>query len=103
VATVFSYSATYNSASQDRAQALALAQKEIEKWRNTAFASVVTTAAATDSTMGRSFTVDTNVVNTSTTLKTITVTVKPQGAGAQWAKTNSTDWVVIVTQRTKPV
>ncbi len=102
-ATVFSYAIGYGSASQDRAQALALAQKEVEKWRTTAFVNVVTTAAVTDNSMGRPFTVETSVVNTTTTMKTITVTVKPTGAGPQWAKTNSTDWVTIVTQRANPV
>lgn len=114
-ASLFAYSINYNSASNDRAQSLAIAQLRMEKIRNTDFSALGggTTTQYFDST-GTSYTtnalcqtglaaqsgmrcyavvtiIDDNPataavdVDATKTLKGIIVKVTPQGARAQWA------------------
>lgn len=106
VVPLFFYSITNNSGANDRAITLAVAQRELEKLRDTPFASIATTnATGTTSTVtsaGRSYTVVSVVCgdatcdpNSSATLRTIRMTVTPQGAGPGWVRTP----VTVVTQR----
>ncbi len=115
-ASLFAYSINYNSASNDRAQSLAIAQLRLEQLRNTTFAnlaggtttqsinsvgaSFATAALCQASIVGQSgqrcYTVTTIIddnpatpavdVDATKTLKKITVKATPQGAGAAWAK-----------------
>lgn len=104
-AVLFAYAVRNNNGGHDRAQSLAIAQQALETLRNARF-----TVSATDPLLqetpavpvpltvwreGRPFTVVAEIQDTTPTLKTISVTVTPQRAGARW----SADPVTIVTQR----
>lgn len=102
-ASLFLYSINYNSGSNDRALAIAVAQQRLEQYRSVNFfdASLNATAGTTTTVTsgGRSYSVLTTIVNTSTTLKTITIRVTPQGASDAWARTP----VILATQRASPI
>ena len=128
-ASLFAYSVYNNSGGSDRAQTLALAQQAMERLRHARFSLGGTDAILAAGVQpaqivrrggqnpqdpqdptGRSFrivaTIDDNPataavdVNTLTTLKSISVTVTPLGAGASWA-TGTGGAVTITTLRSK--
>lgn len=106
-AMLFAYAIDYNSGAQDRALAMTIAQQSMERLRNAPFsdASIAATSASGTTTTvtnaGRSYSVTTTIVDspsTSPTLKTITIAVTPQAAGASWVRTP----VTIMAQRSLP-
>ncbi len=103
IASLFAYSINYNSGAADRTVAIAVAQQQLERLRNSPFtdASLTATTGTTSTvqSIGRSYTIQTIIVDTSTTLKTITVQVTPQGAGPEWGRNP----VTAITQRAAPV
>jgi Tfp pilus assembly protein PilV len=105
VSALFVYAVNYNSGANDRAMALALAQQRIEALRSRPFnhADLAATAGTQevaevpiDANTSRSYTVVKTIVNDSTTMKTITISVAPLGANAAWASTA----VSLMTRRT---
>lgn len=99
--SLFVYSVKYNSGATDRAVAQAIAQRQMESLRKTAFASLAA-STTTVASAGRNFTVDVAVCNDGTAacggsaaVKRLTVTVTPANAGSAWAKRP----VMIVTLR----
>ena len=111
-ASLFAFSIKNNSGATDRTQALALVQQQFELLRNARFSAL---DSESDTTWilrggtrtqpgviagGRVYQVTTAVTNTTATLKTITISVTPQGAGPTWASgANST--IAVVTNRAK--
>ena len=109
IAPLIVYATRYNSAAAVRAGALAIAQTKLEQVRATPFSSCVSsteTLSVGDPTSGlQTYTVQLTVVNTTTTLKDITVVVTPNArstTGGQYA--GSYGWmygqVTIYTKRT---
>ena len=101
VAAAFTYAINYNSGGNDRAQAMAVAQQEMELYRNAEFNAAntesetgwilrATNAASKTVTSadGRTYTVVTTITNNASpaTLKTIAISVRPRGAGPAWAR-----------------
>src|SRR5438105_6440662 len=90
--SLYIYAINYNSGSNDRASALAIAQQRMECLRKSSFSDPELTTPSTTATVfnaGRQYTVVTTVCSTancggSATLKVITVQVTPQSA-TQWA------------------
>ncbi|HEX8708372.1 MAG TPA: prepilin-type N-terminal cleavage/methylation domain-containing protein [Pyrinomonadaceae bacterium] len=111
-ASLFAYATYNNTGGADRAQALAIAQQALENLRNTPFDSPLLSQAKTTQTnvrrggatevTGRPYTVISDIVDTTPTLKTITISVMPNGAGAAWATNSAGATVTIVTQRARP-
>jgi len=108
VCPLFVYATRYNSAAAIRAGALAVAQRKLEQLRATSFdscASSTETLSVGSPTSGlQTYTVETTVVNTTDTLKDITIVVTPQGrstSGGQYA--GNSGWmygqVTIYTER----
>ena len=101
-ASLYVYAINYNSGSNDRAAALAIAQQRMERLRKSSFTDPELTTPATTGTVvnaGRQYTVVTTVCaisacGGSATLKLITVQVTPQSA-TQWANAPST----VISQR----
>jgi len=91
VASLFVYAIKYNSGAYNRALAIAVAQRQMEKLRKSNFDEVIASTQPDVKSANRHFTVSTAV--TGTTLKKITVTVTPRGSG--WASTP----VTIISQR----
>ncbi len=89
ICAVFSWAIKNNTGSRDRAAALAVAQQQMERYRQVQFIDPLLTAhAATSQTVssaGRDYTVRTTIVDTSTSLKTITIQVTPQLSSEPWA------------------
>ena len=83
VIPLFAYATRYNSGAAIRAGALAIAQVKLEQLRSTPFDSCISsseTLSVGDPASGlQTYTVEMTVVNTSGTLKDITLTVTPQG------------------------
>ena len=109
IAPLIVYATRYNSSAAIRAGALAVAQTKLEQVRATPFsacASSTETLSVGDPTSGlQTFTVQVTVVNTTTTLKDITLVVTPQArstSGGQYA--GSYGWmygqITIYTKRT---
>lgn len=105
VASLFVYAVNYNSGANDRAMALALAQQRIEVLRGRSFfhADLGATAGTEEVVavpvgggVSRSYTVVKTIVNDTSSIKTITITVTPRGAAADWAATP----VSLMTRRT---
>ena len=110
-ASLFAFSVYNNSSGADRTQTLAVAQQTLEALRSAKF-----TAKATDPVLSagtvtqnvtrggyngsgaRPYTIVSTIVDTTPTIKTITVKVTPTGAGPSWA-TGPAASVTIVTQR----
>jgi type II secretion system protein I len=92
VSSLFLYATNYNSGAYDRSLALTVAQQRMERLRQSSFSEVVSSTETVTS-AGRSFNVVTTV--SGTTLKTISVSVSPQAAGAGWVQSP----VVVVSQR----
>jgi Tfp pilus assembly protein PilV len=111
-ASLFAYSVNNNSGATDRTQALALVQQRLELLRHARYSMLDsetdgtwalrarTTTETGVISAGRSYVVTTNIVNTTETLKTITVSVRAQGAGPQWAS-GLTSTVSVMCQRAR--
>jgi Tfp pilus assembly protein PilV len=113
-ASLFAFSIFNNTSGSDRTQTLAVAQQTLEALRNEQFSSAVTdkdllagspkplnvTRGGLNGSGARPYTIVTTVVDTTPTLKTITVVVTPTGAGPAWA-TGPAASVTITTQRAK--
>lgn len=89
--SLFVYATKYNAGANDRAVAQAIAQRQMESLRKTAYESI-TASNTTVTSVGRNFTVDIAVCNDgtaacggSTDIKRVTVTVTPANAGSAWA------------------
>ena len=101
------YALKYNSAAAIRAGAVTAAQRKLEQLRAGSFTSCVSssevvTVGPTDS---QSYTLDVTVTDVTTTLKSITITVTPQGRSTSGGVYAGNDgWlrgqVVIYTKRT---
>lgn len=109
LAPLLVYATRYNSAASIRAGALAIAQIKLEQLRATPFASCVSsseTLSVGDPTTGsQTYTVELTVVNTTTTLKDVTLVVTPIGKSSgtgQYGGTNGWMYgqVTIYTKRT---
>jgi len=109
LAPLFVYATRYNSAAAIRAGALAIAQIKLEQLRATPFASCVSsseTLSVGDPTTGsQTYTVVLTVVNTTNTLKDVTLVVTPQGKSSSTSQYSGTNgWmygqVTIYTKRT---
>ena len=89
ICAVFTYAIKNNTGSRDRAAALAVAQQEMEYYRNFTFLdpALTATAAATKTvtSAGRTYTVRTTITDTSASMKTITIQVTPLLSSDPWA------------------
>ena len=96
VAGLFAYAASNTSNAADREMASAVAQQQMEQLRSVAFTDSSLTATSSSGTtttvtrLGRSYNVntviaDSLVVDSSATLKTITIKVTPQSSSASWS------------------
>jgi len=96
IAGLFAYAASNTSNAADREMAGAVAQQQMEQLRSVTFTDsslAATSPSGTTTTvmrLGRSYTVntiieDSAVVDSSATLKTITIKVTPQSASAPWS------------------
>jgi Tfp pilus assembly protein PilV len=98
VMSLFFYATNYNTGSNDRAIATAIAQEQLEKLRAVSYSdsslNVGTTGPTTVTRGGRSYSVG-KTITVSNGLKTITISVTPTGAGPTWAGTA----VTVITQR----
>jgi type II secretory pathway pseudopilin PulG len=109
-ASLFMASQNNNVSANDRQLSMAVAQQHLEALRATPFTDASLNAATVDSDVtsaGRPYRVttiisDSEIVNGSPTIKTITVRVIPQGNGPVWARTITSLYgsVTITTQRT---
>ena len=110
-ASLFAFSVYNNTSGSDRAQTLAVAQQAMETLRSAQFSDAATdpalnagevtqnvTRGGDAGTGGRPYTIVSIIADTTPTIKTITVSVTPTGAGAAWA-TGPAASVTIVTQR----
>jgi Tfp pilus assembly protein PilV len=109
LAPLFVYATRYNSAAAIRAGALAIAQIKLEQLRATPFSSCVSsteTLSVGDPATGlQTYTVQMIVVNTTTTLKDVTLVITPSArstTGNQYAGTRGWMYgqVTIYTKRT---
>lgn len=111
VASLFAFSIYNNTSATDRTQTLAVAQQTLETLRIARFSNTETdsilsagtitqhvTRGGHEGTGSRPYTIVSTIVDTTPTIKTITVSVTPIGAGASWA-TGMAASVTIVTQR----
>ena len=90
ICAVFAYAIKNNTGSRDRALALAVAQQEMELYRQMKFIDAGLTAqAATTKTVtsaeSRTYTVTTTITDTTTSLKTIKIQVTPLMSSDPWA------------------
>ena len=89
ICAVFAYAIKNNTGSRDRATAIAVAQQQIERYRQVTFLDPVLTAhAATSETVtsaDRTYQVTTTITDTTTSLKTITIEVTPLLSSDPWA------------------
>ena len=107
-ASLFSFSIYNNSGGSDRAVSLAIAQQAMEALRGATFNGTTTDARLNAGTTtqngvirdGRSFTVTKTVVDTSTTLKTITITVRTQAIVTGWAS-GAGGTITLMSQRSR--
>jgi Tfp pilus assembly protein PilV len=94
ICAVFAYAIKNNTGSRDRAAALAVAQQQMETYRNLTFtdtalnATSTNPAAVTVTNAERTYSVRTTITNTTASMKTIRIQVTPQLSSASWA--NST-------------
>lgn len=101
--SLFAYAIQYNSGAQDRAAAVAIAQKRMEELRKAPFTDTILNsprATETVTAAGRRYTVETTICSTSacggsSKLKKITVNVRPLGGSSSWAVRP----VVVVSER----
>ncbi len=89
ICAVFAYAIKNNTGSRDRAAALAVAQQQMERYREVRFIDPLLTAHAATAQMvtsaGRDFTVRTTITDTSTSMKTIKIEVTPLLSSDPWA------------------
>lgn len=91
IAAVFAYAVKNNTGSRDRAVAIAVAQQEIERLRSLSFNDAALAATPTNVTPttvtngGRHYSMRTVIVNTTSSVKTITVNVTPTSSAEPWA------------------
>ena len=91
IAAVFTYAIKNNTGSRDRAAALAVAQQQMEYYRNLTF--LDPGLAATDpepdpvtvTSAGRTYSVTTTITDTTSSLKTIKINVTPLMTDDLWA------------------
>ena len=92
ICAVFAYAIKNNTGSRDRATAIAVAQQQMERYRNMSFIDAGLTAGpATTTTVesaGRTFTVKTTITDTTTSLKTIEIEVTPVLSRDPWAQSS---------------
>ncbi|MEP6743808.1 MAG: prepilin-type N-terminal cleavage/methylation domain-containing protein [bacterium] len=107
-ASLFSFSIYNNSGGSDRAVSLAIAQQAMEALRGATFNSTTTDARLNAGTVtqngvlrdGRSFTVTRTVADVSTTLKSITITVRSQSIVTGWAS-GAGGTITLISQRSQ--
>ena len=89
ICAVFAYAIKNNTGSRDRAAAMAVAQQEMEYYRNFTYLDPVLTAGATTTktvtSAGRTYTVRTTITDTTSSLKTIRIQVTPLLSSEPWA------------------
>jgi prepilin-type N-terminal cleavage/methylation domain-containing protein len=115
VAACFFFAAKNNSSARDRELSMAVAQQQMEQFRNAPFADAAlnaTVANGVSNTVtrgGRSYVVlttitDTNVQNGTARTKTIQIRVSPWSESERWARniTSVFGSVTIISQRTAP-
>ena len=89
ICAVFAYAIKNNTGSRDRAAAIAVAQQEMERYRQVTYLDpLLTASAATTKTVtsaDRTYQVTTTIANTTTSLKTITIEVTPLLSSDPWA------------------
>lgn len=89
ICAVFAFAVKNNTGSRDRAAALAVAQQEMERYRQVTFIDPLLAAQApttkTVTSAGRVYTVRTTITNTTTSLKTIRIEVTPLLSSEPWA------------------
>jgi Tfp pilus assembly protein PilV len=89
ICAVFAYAIKNNTGSRDRAAAIAVAQQQMERYRQVTFLDPLLTAgAATTTTVtsgDRTYQVTTQITNTTSSLKTITIEVTPLLSSDPWA------------------
>jgi Tfp pilus assembly protein PilV len=92
IAAVFAFAIKNNSGSRDRAASLAVAQEQMERYRNLSFTDAGLTATTgtvnpvTVSSAGRDYSVRTTITDTTSSMKTIRIEVTPLLNGEQWAR-----------------
>ena len=89
ICAVFAFAIRNNTGSRDRAAAIAVAQQQMERYRNLTFLDAGLTAMpATTTTVesaGRTYQVRTAITDTTSSLKTITIQVTPMLNSDPWA------------------
>jgi len=89
ICAVFAYAIKNNTGSRDRAAAIAVAQQQMERYRNLTFLDAALTAGpattATVESASRTYQVTTTITNTTTSLKTIQIDVTPLLSSDPWA------------------
>ena len=89
ICAVFAYAIKNNTGSRDRAAAIAVAQQQMERYRQVTFLDAALTAGptttATVESAGRTYQVSTTITNTTTSLKTVTIEVTPLLSSDPWA------------------
>jgi prepilin-type N-terminal cleavage/methylation domain-containing protein len=113
VAACFFYAAKNNSSARDRELSMAVAQQQMEQFRNASFSDAALNATGEVSTTitraGRRYVVlttitDTNVQSGTARTKTIQIRVSPWSDSERWARniTSVFGSVTIISQRTAP-
>jgi Tfp pilus assembly protein PilV len=101
ICAVFAYAIKNNTGSRDRAAALAVAQQQMETYRNMAFTDTGMTATSANpeavivTSADRTYAVRTVITDTTSSLKTIQIQVSPQLSSASWSNSS----VQIMVQR----
>ena len=114
IASCFFFAAKNNSTARDRELAMAVAQQQMEQYRNMKFsdAGMAATNGATALVTrgGRQYQVlttitDSNVQNGAARTKTIQLRVVPWSDGSRWARNVSTVFgsVTVIAERTSPI
>ena len=91
ICAVFAYAIKNNTGSRDRAAALAVAQQQMEQYRNLPFDNAGLTATVSNpppitvTSAGRTYSVVTIIADTTTSMKTITIRVTPMLDAEPWA------------------
>lgn len=92
IAAVFTFAIRNNTGSRDRAAALAVAQQQMEYYRNLTYidpaltATVADPAPVTVTSAGRNYAVTTRIIDTTSSLKTIRIQVRPLMNDDDWAQ-----------------
>ena len=91
ICAVFAYAIKNNTGSRERAAALAVAQQQMETFRNLQYTDPALTATPTTvlpvtvTMADRTYSVRTTITNTTSSLKTIQIQVTPQLGDSAWA------------------